>query len=360
MTLGKGAKWNRKTKWYKFRRYLSGGRGKLSRSKEGTARTLEAVMKVYHAWLGTSVVGVPTLRQFVVTGWKDAQDIAGMKPGTREFYDSALRTLLPKIGDRALDTFTAAGIESIALDLLREKKSPTTARSYSQVVLRVLRAAVDREVLAEMPVKRRVKLPTAAKPQNLLTPDQEATFLAAMTAEFRALVVCARTTGLRKSDLTALRWSGVDAATETITVTQQKTGGRVVVPILTATREALTWCRTRPVRSADGVVFLDRRGRPWTKQTIKDNWAAAKRRAGLAGVAFRFHDLRHAHGTAMAEANLELPVIAAMLGHRDLKSSQRYLHPRAEVLVERARAALEAKPLVIAGPVDGALTTTTP
>jgi len=351
VTLGKGAKWNKQTKWYKFRRYVPGGGGKVSRSKEGTAATLDAVMKAYHAWLGTPADGVPSLRTFVTSGWVDAQDIAGMKPGTREFYANALRTLLPMVGDRALDTFTAAVVERIALDLQRAGKASTTARSYAQVVLRILRAAVDREVIPELPVKRRVQLPKAAKPQNVLTAEQEATFFDGMTSEFRALAVTARTTGIRKSDLVALRWAAINLTTATITVTQQKTGGVVIVPILTATRAVLDWCRARPLRAKDGTVFLDRRGHPWTKQTIKDQWAAAKRRAGLSAVAFRFHDLRHAHGTAMAEANLELPVIAAMLGHKDLKSSQRYLHPRSEVLVERARAALEARP--VASPASG-------
>jgi len=341
VTLGKGARWNKRTKWFKFRRYVPGGGGKVSHSKEGTAPTLAAVMQAYHAWIGTPVGGVPTFREFVESGWVDAQDIAGMKPSTREFYANALCTLLPRVGERALTSFTAAGIESLALELQREGRSPTTARSYAQVILRILRAAVGREAISELPVKRRVQLPKAAKPQNVLTPEQEAAFFAAMTSEFHALAVTARHTGLRKSDLVALRWADIDLTTATIAVTQCKTSSVVIVPILQATSEALDWCRHRSVRSKDGIVFLDRRGRPWTKQTIKDQWAAAKRRAGLSSVAFRFHDLRHAHGTAMAEANLELPVIAAMLGHKDLKSSQRYLHPRAEVLVERARAALE-------------------
>jgi site-specific recombinase XerD len=100
-------------------------------------------------------------------------------------------------------------------------------------------------------------------------------------------------------------------------------------------------------------VFLDRRGRPWTKQTIKDSLSSAKKRAGLAAVPYRFHDARHAYGTQLAEANLELPVIAALLGHKDLKSSQRYLHPRLHVAVAQARAKLEPEPAAPAAVADG-------
>ena len=46
--------------------------------------------------------------------------------------------------------------------------------------------------------------------------------------------------------------------------------------------------------------------------------------------ALRFHDLRHCFGT-MAAAGFDLVNVQAMMGHRDIGTTQRYLHARPAV-----------------------------
>jgi site-specific recombinase XerD len=65
--------------------------------------------------------------------------------------------------------------------------------------------------------------------------------------------------------------------------------------------------------------------------------AAASRRAGL-DTAVRPHQLRHAYGSNVADAGAGIDVVADLLGHATVSSSQIYVHPDSS----RLRAAVDA------------------
>lgn len=353
MKLAVGCEYNRRTRRYFFRHYLPGERGRRSVTRQGRARTeieARARLREWRDELEAQTTPqpsrgiVPTLREFVASqAWTDTQDLEGLSAGTRRYYDYALRVLVEIVGDTRLDALTAAEVERVGLALQRPRGdrralASTTARDYAQVLLRVLRAAVEREVLPTLPVTRRVKLPKAAKPTLELTTTETAQLLEALhvSPPLRALVVIDLETGLRKSDLLALTWQQVDWEAGKLSVIQKKTDKPVTLPISKPCREALTWCRDRGVRSVKGVVLLDHRGRPWTDQVLRDAWAAAKKRAGITR-RLRLHDLRHSFACALASEGLSLAVIQAALGHTSARSTERYARPTAEAVLDQLR-----------------------
>ncbi len=48
------------------------------------------------------------------------------------------------------------------------------------------------------------------------------------------------------------------------------------------------------------------------------------------GAKFVLYDLRHTFGTRMAQEGVDLPSLAAILGHNSLRVVQKYVHPTAE------------------------------
>jgi len=80
-------------------------------------------------------------------------------------------------------------------------------------------------------------------------------------------------------------------------------------------------------------------GAPMRPGAIGDLLAAASRRAGLAA-AVTPHQLRHAFGSSAADAGCGIDVVADLLGHASVSSSQVYLHPDPG----RLRAAVDAVP----------------
>ncbi len=47
---------------------------------------------------------------------------------------------------------------------------------------------------------------------------------------------------------------------------------------------------------------------------------------------FRFHDLRHTFATRLVQSGVDLYKLQKLLGHRDLKTTQRYAHHYPESL----------------------------
>ena len=100
--------------------------------------------------------------------------------------------------------------------------------------------------------------------------------------------------------------------------------------------------RVPRARSSDFVLvnlFRGQAGAPMRPDAIGELLAAASRRAGLQ-VPVSPHQLRHACGSNAADAGVGIDVVADLLGHAAITSSQVYVHPDAS----RLRAAVDAVP----------------
>ena len=89
--------------------------------------------------------------------------------------------------------------------------------------------------------------------------------------------------------------------------------------------------RMRVPRAATGDfvlvnLFREPVGAPMRPDAIGELLSAASRRAGLAR-AVRPHQLRHAFGSNAVDAGCGIDVVAELLGHAAVSSSQVYLHP---------------------------------
>jgi integrase/recombinase XerD len=86
-------------------------------------------------------------------------------------------------------------------------------------------------------------------------------------------------------------------------------------------------------------LFREPLGAPMRPDAVGELFAAASRRAGL-DPPVRPHQLRHACGSNLADAGTGIDVVADLLGHASVSSSQVYLHPDPS----RLRAAVQAVP----------------
>jgi integrase len=102
--------------------------------------------------------------------------------------------------------------------------------------------------------------------------------------------------------------------------------------------------RMRVPRAADSDfvfinLFREPIGAPIRPDAVGELMAAASRRAGL-DTPIRPHQLRHAAGSNLADAGAGIDVVADLLGHCSVSSSQVYVHPDPA----RLRAAVDAVP----------------
>ena len=71
--------------------------------------------------------------------------------------------------------------------------------------------------------------------------------------------------------------------------------------------------------------FAGRQGRPLSARTVQYRFEFWLRRAGVRR-ALSVHALRHSFGTLLYQATRDLLLVSRALGHRDVKSAQRYAY----------------------------------
>ena len=172
----------------------------------------------------------------------------------------------------------------------------------------------------------------------------------------RAALELLYASGLRASEALGLRSDDVNFSAGYVVCTGKGNRQRLV-PV---GGEALRWlrlylatARPRLVKRGDpGVVFVNRRGGPLSRQAL---WGILKRSARRAGlrVSVSPHTLRHSFASHLLERGADLRSVQAMLGHADISTTQIYthlpttvvrdmyrkFHPRARVLGRPARSA---------------------
>ena len=151
-------------------------------------------------------------------------------------------------------------------------------------------------------------------------------------------------TGARRSEIEHLRWRELDLEHSCLRLMDSKTGARVV-PIGAPAREllaALPRIETSAYVLPSAVAGKDGAEMPYSG--AKKLWENRLRSAaGLDGV--RLHDLRHTYASLAVAGGASLPLIGAILGHRDVRTTAQYAHladDPVKALAERTSAAAAA------------------
>jgi integrase/recombinase XerD len=145
----------------------------------------------------------------------------------------------------------------------------------------------------------------------------------------RALLELLYASGLRASEALSLRIEDVNLSAGYVTPTGKGSRQRMV-PI---GAQALGWVRlylktARPtfIRRADpGTLFVNRSGRPMSRQALWGILKKSARHAGLRAVVSP-HTLRHSFASHLLEGGADLRSVQLMLGHADIATTQIYTH----------------------------------
>ena len=178
---------------------------------------------------------------------------------------------------------------------------------------------------------------TMYRPDNtiirMLTEDEEIRILNAAKAlsDWRLpwtyhYVLIAMRTGLRKQNILRLSWDEVDLRKKLLSV-RQKGDRRHIVPMASDVFELMY----HTTKTCEWCFPNKETGNPYWD--FKRKWEHVKRLAKIDS-GFRFHDLRH-HVASMLIRNVRNPLIVqSILGHSDLRITQRYMHAFSDELAQ--------------------------
>lgn len=265
---------------------------------------------------------------------------------TGSFRASTLRTyrniierdLRPRWTGRPIAGITAAEVSRFHTELLARGLAASTINQTRAIVhgifaLGVERFGVEQDVSLAF---KRAKTRRATSDRISFYPPEEVMRLvdAAENEQDAALFLTAAFTGLRASELRALRWRSVDFASSLIHVERGFTdeGGEDLpksyrvrsVPMMPQVALALTGLRRREFFVEDDeLVFVSDAGTVLPYDPLTVRYRNAQKRAGLR--ALRFHDLRHSFGT-MAVRQFPITDVQTWMGHADITTTRKYIH----------------------------------
>lgn len=175
---------------------------------------------------------------------------------------------------------------------------------------------LPRKLVSFLPIDETVALMDARPPQG--------------GARDTAIIELLYASGLRVSELVGLDLRDVDLAELTVRVLGKGRKERIV-PFGGAAARALRDCFAAR-GSADGAVFLNRRG---GRLTVRSVHTIVRRQARAAGIVRRVspHTLRHTFATHLLDSGADLRMIQELLGHGRLSTTQRYTHVGSDQLM---------------------------
>ena len=265
---------------------------------------------------------------------------------TAQAYDiMARKHLIPALGNIPLQQLTPARVQAYYTQKLtsgrRDGKgglSPRTVHHHHELLHVALESAVKWQ-LVQRNVADSVDAPKY-RPKEMRTFDQESmlAFLESVReTEYYPVFYTALFTGMRRSELLALRWSDLDLDLGVISINRSlhhledkrfvfqppKTPkSRRQVPLSPSTSIMLRQHRDsqraarllidHPVTEND-LVFCQVDGRPLLPHSVSQAWRRLVRQAGFRGI--RLHDARHTHATLMLEQGVNWKIISERHGH---------------------------------------------
>ena len=186
------------------------------------------------------------------------------------------------------------------------------------------------------------KTPPPQLPKQVLTAEQVEDILALTDVESplgirdRAILETLYSTGVRRKELVGLALYDVDPTRGLVHVRHGKGGRQRFVPIGT---RALLWVQKyvqearpmlQPLPEQDSLFLAVPRGAPHARPMTVHHLGLLVRdyldRAGLSHAGSCCHLFRHAMATLMLENGADVRYLQAMLGHRNLETTETYTH----------------------------------
>lgn len=234
---------------------------------------------------------------------------------------------MEKQGVTSVEKVNKTAVMSYLYELEQQNKSGATISRNIASLNGFFQFLLQNDRVSENPVFGISRPEVSRKTPEILTTEQVERFLAQPNllepkgVRDKAMLECMYATGLRVSELLALRVQDVNLQMEYIQCTN---GGRTrIVPLGSKAVEAVQAYLLLRKNNHDPVLFLNRNGKPMTRQGF---WKIVKSYAEQSGIPNNItpYVLRHSFAAHLLENGADLVSVQEMLGHSALSTTQIY------------------------------------
>jgi integrase len=273
---------------------------------------------------------VPDLETFVPRFLERHARANRQKPSAVATQEGILRNhLVPRLGKLRLDQISNEDVQHLK-SALRDR-SPKTVNNVLSVLNVVLTVAVEWEVLSEKPCSIKLLRTARTDAPFFDFEEYERLVAAAREVDWRAhlAVLLGGEAGLRCGEMLALEWGDVNFSLGQLAIERSDWEGHITlpkggrprrIPLTTRLAGAL---EQRVNRKAKRVI-CEPDGEPITRKVFQHLVRRSARRAGIAQEGI--HVLRHTFCSHLAMRGAPARAIQELAGHKDLSTTQRYMH----------------------------------
>jgi integrase len=264
----------------------------------------------------------------------------GWKPGTIKEYRSVHRRLVEAFGPMRLAEIRPRHVAAYVTTATEDGLAPASIARILAVLHALFKTAVREELIDSNPAESVERPKIQPHRWRVLEPDEVRRVAQAFTDEqARAVFMTLILTGLRRSELQALRWADVDLLEGVLRVRRSKSeAGERAIALSPTLRDVLSEHYRRTAFKGDGdLVFCHpTRGSRFNADAFGEALRAALSTAGVEGDLRPFHDLRHASLTNGAAAGESPIALMTRAGHTNMATTKRYLHLAGTVFRDEA------------------------
>jgi len=241
--------------------------------------------------------------------------------------------ILPKWQDYRLSEVKTVAVEEWLESL---ELAPASKTKIRNIMSAVYSHGIRHEWISFNPISKVRCSAKRLREPDVLTPGEFQALLRELPLRESAMVMIAGSTGLRRSELFALRWSDVNFFTMEIAVTRScvrnhfgdtKTeASRKPVPLHESVCDVLAeWRRTSPYSGDDDFLFPSLRmngTQPlMPDMVLKKAIRPALLRAGITGKIIGWHSFRHSLATNLRSLGVDVKVAQELLRHANSRTT---------------------------------------
>src|SRR6266849_4888748 len=254
-------------------------------------------------------------------------------PRTYERYRESTKPLLTSLEKQRLDAVSMALVEKFKLSRSSEVSPATVNRDLAALRL-ILNLAIRKEYIAKNPVKEVQFLNEGPGHMRIVSHEEQQNYMAAASPLLRDVATLIVETGMRPEEVFTIRRENVHLNLGYLFVPSGKTHfARRNVPLTDATIHVL---KQRTVDTESPFVFPRKGDHDKPLTTVRKAHHETLRAARI-DPPFRLYDFRHTFGSRTAMAGVDLPTLKELMGHADISTTMRYVHPTPEHKQEAVR-----------------------
>jgi integrase len=281
----------------------------------------------------TKLKQAPKFEEFVkqFLAWSEQQH----RPKTHELHACNCDTLTRFFRAKWMDEITQGMAEDFKMARVREKRwGKRTGVAVSGVTvnralstLRLIYNYAERSGFQVSNPVKNIEFFRETGRTRIISLEEEIAYLAEASQPLKDIARVMLETGMRPEEVFRIEKANLDFTQRTILNPFGKTAA--ARRKLTMTQEVFDILKARAVASKSAYVFPSPDNPEKHIGSVRKAHDAAIRRAKLKP-AFRLYDLRHTYATRAVMAGVDLPTLAALLGHTSVQMTMRYCHPAEE------------------------------